>query len=359
MKPTFSLLFSLICLLACNPSQKEKQKTTDGTKTGSDSYLYVYHFKNKYLDINSLKLLDNIPTKNCTEVKIEDLYAPQFREPSDSIFYKNRSYKVVENGDIAISENGKYLKTILNEDKKLHMDNVTGNSIIFSTSSGIIQLLRMSEQYGYHIKKYDADGNVLDKWTIAHTLFIKRKPNEIESIPYLYYFGHTNKEILFSTVYESPQASTILYILDGTQQKLDYSTAGMILDTNNDRLLGVIGNDSAEKHFMVHIRNKTWQIDNPEGNDAVKTVLKDSILYVAMYPVISSGCNVNAYNANTGKLLWKGDVKQMLVAHSKYYNTVYLTLFHDKLILEGDEAYGSYLQVLDFKTGKRLFEVMP
>jgi outer membrane protein assembly factor BamB len=124
-------------------------------------------------------------------------------------------------------------------------------------------------------------------------------------------------------------------------------------------MAGLIGYDEDAKKLTLELPNKTWQIDNPMGNDAAKTVLKDSILYIAMYPVISDGSDVDAYNKNTGKLLWTGDVKHMQVAHSEYYNTVYLTLFHDKLILEGVEAGGQYLQVLDAKTGKRLFEAMP
>ncbi len=133
----------------------------------------------------------------------------------------------------------------------------------------------------------------------------------------------------------------------------------MILDENNDSLVGIIMDDSTGKKFNVEINNKTWQIDNPGYNNSVRTILKDGILVVAIYDNISTGCSMDAYNASTGKLIWNGDVKQMMVAHSKYYNIVHLTLFRDKLILQGDEAYGSYLQVIDFKTGKRLFASMP
>jgi hypothetical protein len=357
MKPTLLLLLSFSSLIACNSSQSDKHKTITTAK--ADTRVYVYHFQKKYFDLNALKFRDTVLDKSWVVIKSEVMTAPGFAEPADSVVYKNRSYKLLQDGDITISENGKYVKTIPNEDKKLHMDNVTGNSVIYATTSGIVHALRLTEQYGYHITKYDADGNLLNKWTILHTLFIKHKPNEIESVPYLYFFGITNKEIVFSTVWESPRATVILNMRNGNQQKLDYSITGMILGEDNDTLLGVIANDSAENHLLVHLGNKNWQIDNPMGNTSTKTILKDSILYVAMYPDISSGCDVFAFNAYTGKQIWKGDVIQMNIPHSKYYNTVYLTLFHDKLILEGIEAGGQYLQILDSKNGKRLFSSIP
>jgi len=359
MKSALFLFFSCVCLFACNAGPKDKQQASGKSETIADTGLYLYHFKNKYLDLNTLKLLDTIKDNKYTVVKREALYPSYFTENNDSIAYKNRSYKLLGDGDINIYENGKYVKVIPNTDKKLNLDNVTGNSLIFSTPTGMVHVLRLSEKYGYHIKKYDADGNLLNEWTVAHTLF-KRTGNEVESIPYLFYLGHTNKEIVFSSLsIQDAYKTIVLNLQNGTQQKMNYRTIGMILDANYDSLLGVIQYEKDGKKLKVELNSKTWEIDNPEDDDGAKTVLKDSVLFVAMYPVISDGCNVNAYNANTGTLLWKGDVKQMMVPHSEYYNTVYLTLFRNKLILEGVEAGGQYLQVLDAKTGKRLFELMP
>ena len=108
----------------------------------------------------------------------------------------------------------------------------------------------------------------------------------------------------------------------------------------------------------VELGGHNWDIQNTYFNDAARTILTDSLLIIATFDRISSGSNVNAYNAQTGKLLWQGEVKQLQVAHSEYYNAVFLTLFEDKLILEGNEAGGSYLQVLDLKSGKNLFALM-
>jgi hypothetical protein len=351
MKPALLFMFSAICMTAYSQD--------NNSKAPKDSASYVYRFQNKFFDITNLKFQDYIPNKNCIEIKKGDLYAPDFSGKSDSAVYKNRTYKLLENGDIVISKKGKHLKTIPNTDAKIPFDNVSGNSIIFSVPTGVIHILRLNGENGYHIKKYDAEGTLQKEWKIAHTLF-KKTGNEIESIPYLYYRAHTNKEILFSSLdYIEPCATVILTMADGTQKKSDHSTAGMILDATNDSLVGTISDADSGRIFKVELNNKTWQIANTAYNNTVRTVLKDSVLVVAIYNNISTGCEVDAYNAHTGNLLWKGDVKQMMVAHSEYYNTVYLTLFRDKLILEGIEAYGSYLQVLDFKTGKRLFELMP
>ncbi len=130
-----------------------------------------------------MKFRDSIFKKNYIEIKKEGLYAPDFMENADSAIFKNRTFKVIEKKNIAIYENGKYLKTISNPDKKTPLDNLTGNSIIFSSPAGIIHILRLNEEAGYHIKKYDCDGNLLNEWKIAHTLF-KRSENEVESIPF-------------------------------------------------------------------------------------------------------------------------------------------------------------------------------
>jgi hypothetical protein len=354
MKIPLLLLLSLNNMMACNLPQKDKREA----KQAADSGIYIYRFKNKYLDINKLKLLDTIPGKNFTEVKREEIYAPFFTDPADSIFFKNRVYKLTEHGDIVVSENGKQVKIISNTDKKIPFDNVEGNSIIFSVPDGIIHVLRLTEKEGYHVKKYDADGNLLNEWKIPHTLF-KKITDGFESVPYLYYLGHTNRELIFSSLYDKPDTTVILNLTNGKIRTMNYPASGFISNANNDSIAGVVYYDDSAKKFRVEINNRTWQTDNPEDNNSTRAVLKDSVLVLAEYPNISSGCDVNAYNAYTGKLLWKGDVIQMNIGHSEYYNTVYLTLFRDKLILEGIEAGGTYLQVLDFKTGKRLFQAMP
>lgn len=359
MKHYIYILPFFIYLYSCSNAQNNKQVNALMNAKQVDSSTYVYRFRNKYLDLNMLKFLDTKPAKNCVEIKTENLYANYFDGHADSISYKNRVYKLNANQDIIITENKKVIKTIANPFPKISLDNVTGNSILFSVPGAIFHVLRLNENYGYRIMKYDKDGNLLKMWKIASTIFIRSK-NEVESITYLYYFGHTNKEFLLSSDEYKHRAILTVNMADtSTLKKPDVSAAGMILDPNNDSLVGLITYDESGEKLTVSVNNKNWQIDNPEGDNSARTILKDSILIIAHYHSISSGCTVNAYKANTGGLLWKGEVKEMMVAHSEYYNNIYLTLFKDKLILEGIEAGGTYLQVLDFKTGKNLFASMP
>ncbi len=320
----------------------------------------VYRFKNKLLDLYKLKFIDTTLTKNYTEIKREDIHAGMFsKNPnSNKVIYKNYYFELKENRDVSISNsNGKLIKTISDPDKNILADNISGNSTIFSVSTGVVVAIRLNEENGYHIKKYDEKGNTLNIWKIAHTIYNK-KDNEIESIPFLYYFAHTDNAMIFSSMHHSKAQSTIIMSLnDSTRIKTDKSTGGIIVNPKDNSLAGIIS--FSDKSMEVNMGTKSWNSINEGWGDAAKTVLNDSILVIARYHNIATGCSVNAYNVNTGNLLWKGDVKQLNVGHSKYYNIVHLTLFENKLILEGNEAYGDYLQVLDLNTGKNLFTEMP
>lgn len=84
-----------------------------------------------------------------------------------------------------------------------------------------------------------------------------------------------------------------------------------------------------------------------------------TLQYLAHYHNIATGCGLLVYDIRTGGRPWRGDVKQLLVGHSEYYNLAHLSLVARRQILEAKEAAGRYLQILDPATGRRLFERMP
>jgi hypothetical protein len=360
MKKLFILAFvAIICSTYFIQGNANKTNASSSTDT---SLIRVYKFKNRILNLDLLKIQDASTLKNYVEIKRENLHPDYFNQNLNDkkVVYKNFIFELKENREISISDNkGKLIKTIPDPDKNISSDNTSGNAVIFSVSSGIISVIRLSEENGYHINKYDENGTVLNTWIIAHTIY-KKYDNTVESIPYMYYFAHTNKEVVFSSMhYGDPHETIILNIEDGTQKKITNSTGAIIIDPKNNSLAGTINFNDDKKMMEVTMGNKTWKTENEGTANSAKTVLKDSVLFVARYHSIATGSHVNTYNAYTGKLLWKGDVKQLNVGHSEYYNSVFLTLYKDKLILEGNEAGGDYLQVLDAKTGKNLFELMP
>lgn len=337
-----------------------------GMKSGSriltlNDTIHVYKFKNKYLNLNLLKLSDTV-SKNAVEIKRENIHSNTFVSDENDFIanYKSYTFKLNSSREISILDNkSKLLKTIADPDKNIPLDNTSGNSLIFTVSDGVVLIQRLSEEEGYHIKKYDENGTLLNSWTVAHTIY-KKYDNTVESIPHLYYFAHTSNEIIFSSMYsDAPKETVVLSIADGTKKTIEKSTGGIIVNQTDKSLAGLIHFDDHVKTMEVEMGSKKWQTTYNGYDDAAKTVLSDSILVIAIYDNIATGCAVNAYNAYTGTLLWKGDVKQLMVGHSEYYNMVYLTVYKNMLILEGNEAGGDYLQVFDLKTGKRLFEEMP
>lgn len=337
-----------------------------GMKGGNNAFpnsdtTYVYKFKDKFLDLNLLKLSDTV-SKNAVKIKRDNFYSNTFVSDENDFIanYKTYTFKLNTNRELSIYDNkNKIVKTIPDPDKNIPLDNIAGNSLIFSASDGIVLVQRLSEEDGYHIKKYDELGTLLNSWTIAHTIY-KKYDNTVESIPHLYYFAHTSDEIIFSSMNsDKPEESVVLNITDGTKRTISKSTGGIIIEPKDNSLTGLIHFNEHAKTMEIELNGKTLKTAFNGYDDAAKSILTDSILVVAIYDNIATGCIVNAYNTSTGILLWKGDVKQLLVGHSEYYNLVYLTRFKNMIILEGNEAGGDYLQVLDLKTGKSLFASMP
>ncbi|MBI5219415.1 MAG: hypothetical protein HY958_10840 [Bacteroidia bacterium] len=350
----FSILIST--LISCAQNNKNPDVTNASIMT------HVYLFKNHFLNLDTLKLQDTSAMKGYIEIQRESYHASFFGQGKNERIaeYKNLNFELRENRDITISDSkGRLIKTVSDPDKKKTTDNICGNSVLFAVPTGVVCAIRLAEESGYHICKYDENGTLINQWNITHTLY-KKEGNMVESIPYLFYFAHTDKEMIFSSIYYSkPHETIILNLVDGTKKKIECSIGGIIIDEKTKALAGLIHFNDSEKKMETEFGKFKWAVDDPTGSNCAKCVFKDSVLYIATYHNIATGCSVNAYNINSGKLIWKGDVKQLMVGHSEYFNIVHLTLFENKLILEGNEAYGDYLQVLDIKTGKRLFEAMP
>ncbi len=361
MKKIIIIPIIILFLPACGQVKNNENTNNNNYHTAAnENKVFVYRFQNKFLDLESLKYIDTNMIKTFYEIKKESIHANMFsKDPiCNKVIFKKNIFELTENRDINIYDGkGKLIKTISDPDKKIPSDNISGNSVIFSVASGVIVIIRLEGENGYQIKKYDENGNIKGTWKIPHTI-IEKKGNVFESIPYLYYFAHTDDAIIFSSIYYGkPSGSIILNLYDSTQIKCDQPVGGIIVKSEDNTLAGTIS--LSDKSLEIKMHTKNWKIVDKGSGDAAKTVLSDSILVVARYHNIATGCQVKAYNINTGNLVWIGDVKQLNVDHSKYYNIVHITLYKDKLILEGNEAFGNYLQLLDLKTGKNLFADMP
>ena len=92
----------------------------------------------------------------------------------------------------------------------------------------------------------------------------------------------------------------------------------------------------------------------PSSHEGASAIARGNTLFVATYPLFSSGSDLAAYELSTGKPLWKGDVERVAVSHSEYENQVQLSFATDRLLLRGDESYLVTTQLFELATGTRL-----
>lgn len=143
---------------------------------------------------------------------------------------------------------------------------------------------------------------------------------------------------------------------DGKVQSLDFSVAGIVRAEDEKTIIGYIEVDTKTDALYLRKNESTETLVLGESfGDAAETIVVKNILIISSYYNIATGADLAAYDIETGKVIWHADVKQLKVGHSEYYNKVILSLYNDKVIMEGIEAYGSYVQIFDCKTGKRLY----
>lgn len=100
------------------------------------------------------------------------------------------------------------------------------------------------------------------------------------------------------------------------------------------------------------------EIDRAIGESA-EMIERDGVLYVALYHRIAAGCQVLAFDAETGAERWRADLFGVgPIAHSKYRNEVDLELRDDALIVWGREAGGRYIEVLAREDGRQRVNIL-
>jgi len=145
----------------------------------------------------------------------------------------------------------------------------------------------------------------------------------------------------------------VLSMDDFTLTEFDKTANGLILDEKEENLVGFVTQE--EDHFTILMTdNKTYEFDIKYGSPACEFILKDNLLYIANYHPISTGSGLCCFDLNTSIMKWKADVKQVMASHSEYSNKVTLSMYKNKIIMEGNESYGDYVQIFEAETGKRL-----
>jgi PQQ-like domain len=132
----------------------------------------------------------------------------------------------------------------------------------------------------------------------------------------------------------------------------------------NGRLVGLLAITSRWRRPVTVARfdffelggKRVWHASLPDDLDGESgaAILDGERLYVTVFHRISSGSQLFAFDARTGAVVWRGDVVQLNVPHSKYFNDVELRMAGGRVTMIGTEAGGCYVQTFDAPTGRRL-----
>jgi outer membrane protein assembly factor BamB len=239
--------------------------------------------------------------------------------------------------------------------------NINGRDLLFKSEGSIIHVKDLESEYGYLISSYDENGKEFYSKQLHHTkIEITGNTHHHERI--LNYLTHNSKYVIFTTSVFSREFSqtAILELATGNLTEIPISTDGVLFD-REDKITGLFQYDGESKEITFYDKlsdDLLWKYKYNYDivyNPSVTALFQGNILVLALYHSISTGSDLLALDINTGKLLWHANVEQVNASHSEYYNTVNLYAYKDKVLMEGIESYGKYLQVFDINTGATLY----
>ena len=229
---------------------------------------------------------------------------------------------------------------------------------------------------GYYInldnfERIEADSILADDFKTLSKYSVRfANPFWFEEYPTQVTYNNSKFELTNSILTITDLSNNKIKVIDDSKTEPDNVSGNNFLIATTHGVLWLKGSDENnsylikkynEKGKKIYVRTVEHTDIIIEGNihhykGSAETVLFGDILVIAVFHDISTGSELSAFNINTGEKLWEADVKQLAVPHSKYYNKVILSCYENKIIMEGVEAYGHYLQIFDLETGKRLFE---
>jgi hypothetical protein len=354
------LFFALISLFSCHSPQTSKISPNKEILTDTVECSNLYPFQGYYIDLdeNNALLIDILPStdfKNCSK------YAHRFKSIiADSVYLNGRIFKIEKNKNKGIYNLNIFDETKLINTIKLPVENPLPEVheyyiYLLPYKNDIIMFMEDMYTTHYIICKYNADGKELMRTEIEHTYITHPDPETNYYHRYLYFNDLTASQMIFTShiAFADKFKTIVLSIDDFNIIEYNKTANGLILDKDEKNLAGFVTQD--DDHFTVQmIDNTKYEFEIKYGNPACDFILKDNLLYIANYHPISTGSSLHCFDLKTGKMKWTADVKQIMADHSEYSNKVTLSMYKNKIIMEGDESYGDYVQIFDAENGKRL-----
>lgn len=235
----------------------------------------------------------------------------------------------------------------------------------FSHPSGIILIYEFPDSLHYHIYRMKYNGELTGHLRIRHSDVKMIQPNSAYFSRYLFPVDYRENYLVLSGNHFSDETkkTVVVNLIDMTSKEYDFNISAVIWDDFENGIKGFIIAPEKREYSEKSILKMLWLSDStyldleiPYASEKCQTLLWGSQLFVANYHPISTGSSLHCFDIYTKKKLWEADVLQLNVDHSKYYNKVTISKYRDRIIMEGNEAYGNYLQIFEMHSGKRLAE---
>jgi hypothetical protein len=336
-----------------NPRAKNDSAISLTQLSLPDDPCHFYHFNSEWINLETLHRSFG-PKCGKRNFELCGKYAYHFThdDEGDSVWLDHTFFKITNDYQLEITQ-GKISKKIklLSQAPESPHDNPWCVLKLLRNEAVVIT---DDDDSLYIISGYDSGGNILYTTTVNSKTITHPEKNENYYHEYLGCIGITKQEIIFSTgPFSDAKASEVVNLYSGKKTKYDFQLAGYFSDENQDSLAGFMEDDDSLMVITILGSGKKI-VEQKQHWDVYESVLFGDLLFYSSFCPISTGASLNCINIKTGKMQWIASVLQMNVAHSIYSNNVILSLYKDKIIMEGDEAYGNYLQVFDINSGKRL-----
>lgn len=360
------LIASILISCASSITEADSTKTVD-KKGYPKECSKTYYYKNEFINLETLESMDigGLPE---TDFKVCSKYAHRFENKFSDTLQINGSQITI------ICDNKKeiYQLQILNNKKELNkielpiekpIPEVHEYSFSLFEFEGSI-IVMFSDFYATHYTfcKYNLSGKELMKTTMEHTYVTHPEPNTNHHHPYLGFHSFTATKMIFTThTFGDKNVTRLLDLNDFTVKEYNEVAHGIILDENDKELIGFVtskkdyeGKKQPSTYNITMVDGKKYSFSINYGSQACEFLLSGDLLYIANYHPIATGSSLHCFDLKAGKMKWTADVLQVNASHSQYWNQVTLSMYKNKIIMQGDEAYGSYLQFFDAESGKRL-----
>jgi hypothetical protein len=285
----------------------------------------------------------------------------------DKLGYKSRFFEILPNNGLKIID--------LRTDEVLTVENPDadteryGQHFLFEAVGGVCYVKHLSGSAGYKIYKYNPLGEVLFSAQVQHTEQVKTEKLEYYR-PYLQYLSHTPYELVFASYEPARSNTTVVNLTDGSIKEYPFSAQGVItrgIDVGENRIFrGFLYADVAKSNLHIILNSKAetrFELAQPFIKDcnSFEGIIIDNILVVTAHNRSKSGAHLLAVDISNGSIIWQSNIAALSdkANASGYYHKIWLSHQDNKIMVEGLETAGRYLQIYDVSSGKRLYTTRP